>query len=408
MNTTILITGGCRSGKSRHALQLAQHHAGEKIFLATAEAGDAEMQDRIRMHRAERGPDWITFEEPENPVNVLESCATCTHPLLVLDCITLWLSNLMMKSRTRETILECVETLLNACDRFNGTLILITNEVGAGIVPDSALGRAFRDIAGEVNQRIAARCDEVVHTVAGIPTAIKIRNESAQPAPNGHASGGEFAAADKAGLYKAIFERRDVRHFKPDPIAPDRLHRILNAAHHAGSVGFSQPWNFIVIDDAAIKDNVFDNFSDANEDAAGNYSGSKRELYSTLKLEGIRDAPVNLLVTCDRERGGPHVLGRNTVVDTDLFSTCCAVQNLWLAARAEGIGVGWVSILSMDRLKADLRLPDSVVPVAYLCLGVPAIAYDRPMLEQAGWARRLPLDRVVYHNRWGQNAGDRT
>ncbi|MGP0628531.1 5,6-dimethylbenzimidazole synthase [Nitrospina sp. 32_T5] len=407
MNQTTLITGGCRSGKSRHALELAALHSGPKVFLATAQALDEEMNIRIEKHIRERGTGWTTIEDPLDPASSLANGACLPGSLVVLDCITLWLSNLLMASLTRESILRRVDELLDVCQRFDGTVIAITNEVGAGIVPDSPLGREFRDLAGEANQRIAARFDEVIHTVSGIATVLKSTCKEIPSPDNGKGFNNPFSMEDKAGLYRAIFERRDVRHFQSRAIPPHTLKRILRAAHHAGSVGFSQPWNFVVIDDSALREKVFQNFCDANSEAANNYSGAKQELYSSLKLEGICEAPVNVVVTCDRERGGPHVLGRNTVLETDLFSTCCAVQNLWLAARAEGVGVGWVSILSMDRLKADLALPKSVEPVAYLCLGYPAADYAKPMLEEKGWAQRLPLEDVVFFNRWGQTVETR-
>src|SRR5262249_36222509 len=119
------------------------------------------------------------------------------------------------------------------------------------------------------------------------------------------------------------------------------------------------------------------------------------------KLEGILDAPLNICVTCDRQRFGPAVLGRHTIPETDLYSTCAAIQNLWLAARAEGIGVGWVSILDPDELRKLLGIPQHVVPVAYLCVGFPSEFAPRPMLETAGWLPRLPLTDVVFSNRWG-------
>ncbi len=137
-----------------------------------------------------------------------------------------------------------------------------------------------------------------------------------------------------------------------------------------------------------------------NEAAAANYAGARADLYRGLKLEGIEEAPANLCVTCDRTRGGPHVLGRNTILDTDLFSTCCAIENLWLAARAEGIGVGWVSILDNADLRAILGLPAHVVPVAYLCVGYAREFLDEPELQRRGWARRLPLESVLYRDRW--------
>ena len=202
-------------------------------------------------------------------------------------------------------------------------------------------------------------------------------------------------------VYEAIYTRRDVRHFRSDPLSDDVLHRILDAAHHAGSVGFMQPWNFIVIRDVETRRRVKSLFEQENARAAENYTRPRRDLYKSLKLEGILESPLNLCVTCDRSRGDP-VLGRNTVIDTDLYSTCCAVQNLWLAARAEGVGVGWLSILQPQALATLLRLPETVLPVAYLCLGYPQDVRERPMLEEVGWRERLPLDELIFYECWGE------
>jgi 5,6-dimethylbenzimidazole synthase len=212
-----------------------------------------------------------------------------------------------------------------------------------------------------------------------------------------------FSDADRAAVYRAILTRRDVRsQFRPDPVPDDVLLRILDAAHHAPSVGFSQPWDFVVIDRIDSRRAVKGLFERANALAAENYAGERRDLYRSLKLEGILDSPVNVCVTCDRERGGPHVLGRNTVLDADLFSTCLAVENLWLAARVEGLGVGWVSILDPAELGRLLALPAHVVPLAYLCLGYVTEFLAEPELQQVGWRDRLPLAGVIHANRWGQ------
>jgi 5,6-dimethylbenzimidazole synthase len=209
-----------------------------------------------------------------------------------------------------------------------------------------------------------------------------------------------FSPAERAALYRVIESRRDVRAFRTDPIADDALNRILQAAHHAPSVGLMQPWNVIVIRDGATKAKVKALSAVQNARAATNYAGERADLYRSLKLEGIEEAPINLCVTCDRNRAGPHVLGRNTVVDTDLYSTCCAIQNLWLAARVEGIGVGWVSILDYEDLRPMLGIPATVIPVAYLCVGYPREFLDEPELQRLGWARRLPLRQIVYQERW--------
>ncbi|MBI3323108.1 MAG: 5,6-dimethylbenzimidazole synthase [Candidatus Omnitrophica bacterium] len=203
-------------------------------------------------------------------------------------------------------------------------------------------------------------------------------------------------------VYDLIFARRDVRRFLPRPIPAETLQRILTAAHHAPSVGFMQPWNFIVIRDPGVKRRVKELFLRENRRAAAVFRGRRRRLYDGLKLEGIEEAPVNLCVTCDPARLGPHVLGRHTMRRTDVYSTCCAVQNLWLAARAEGVGVGWVSILRNDRLKRILGIPRGIIPVAYLCVGYPVEFLPRPELERVGWASRLPLSRLIFSDRWGR------
>ncbi len=219
--------------------------------------------------------------------------------------------------------------------------------------------------------------------------------------------GNRFSDSERRGLYRAIRERRDVRsQFLPDPIEPKILARLLHAAHHAPSVGFMQPWDFIVIDSMEVRRTVKAIFERENRKAAENYEGEQGVRYRGLKLEGVLESPINLCITCDRSRGGPHVLGRNTILETDLFSVCLAVQNLWLAARAEGIGVGWVSILDQTELAATLKLPATVYPVAYLCLGYVSEFLSRPELEAKGWRSRLPLHQLVHGNAWGRPLDD--
>jgi 5,6-dimethylbenzimidazole synthase len=217
---------------------------------------------------------------------------------------------------------------------------------------------------------------------------------------------GGFSCEDRDAVYRAIFARRDVRkNFLPHPIPEGILRRILLAAHHAGSVGYMQPWDFLVIKHAETRQAVKNLFLQANHAAALLYSGEKAGLYRALKLEGIQEAPINICVTCTRDRGGPFVLGRATVPETDVYSTCCAIQNLWLAARAEGIGVGWVSILDYGALKTLLGIPQSVWIIAYLCLGYVQDFSDQPDLERAGWRKRLPLDQLVHYETWGNRRG---
>ena len=213
---------------------------------------------------------------------------------------------------------------------------------------------------------------------------------------------GRFSDSEREAVYRAIFERRDVRrNFLPMQIADQVLTRLLTAAHQAGSVGFMQPWDFVIVRDRATKRAVKRQFLQTNADAALQYKGGRAALYRRLKLEGIEEAPVNLCVTCSRQRGGPHVLGRSTVRETDLYSTCCAIQNLWLAARAEGIGVGWASILDHGAVKQLLGIPKPVKVLAYLCLGYVSEFAERPDLETAGWRRRLPVEQLIHSESWG-------
>ncbi|HEY8109744.1 MAG TPA: 5,6-dimethylbenzimidazole synthase [Candidatus Nitrosotenuis sp.] len=213
----------------------------------------------------------------------------------------------------------------------------------------------------------------------------------------------KFSNQEKSGLYKAIYTRRDVRsHFNSKPIDNETLTRILNAAHHAPSVGFSQPWNFILIRDSQTKAKVKQSFEEEKNRSANQVDDSKKEKYISLKLEGILESDVNICITYDPTKFGPFVIGRSSIPETGIYSVCCAVQNLWLAARSEEIGVGWVSILSNDILKKTLDLPDHIVPVAYLCLGHVEEFAEKPDLETVKWLPRLELKDVVYFERWGQ------
>ena len=212
----------------------------------------------------------------------------------------------------------------------------------------------------------------------------------------------DFTDAERRAVYRAIYERRDVRaHFLPDPIPDDVLGRVLDAAHHAPSVGFMQPWDFLVIRNIDVRKAVHRNFELANQRAAAAYDGERRKIYDGLKLAGILDAPVNLCVTCDPERPKGSGLGRQTDSSVALYSTVCAVQNLWLAARAESLGVGWVSIVDLDQLKATLGIPPALTLVAYLCIGYVSEFRPQPDLEEKGWETRGTLASVTHFDRWG-------
>ncbi len=212
-----------------------------------------------------------------------------------------------------------------------------------------------------------------------------------------------FSDTERAAVYHAIHTRRDVRgQFLPTPVPEDVLSRVLMAAHHAPSVGFMQPWNFLVVRDAAVKARLHAAFLSAHNEAAGMFEEPKRATYQRLKLEGIVESPVGICITCDRSRTGPVVVGRTHMKTMDLYSSVCAVQNFWLAARAEGLGVGWVSIFHQAALQEALGIPKDITPIAYLCVGYVSHFYDKPELESAGWLPRLPIEELVYFDQWGQ------
>lgn len=212
-----------------------------------------------------------------------------------------------------------------------------------------------------------------------------------------------FSDTDRAAIYRAIDTRRDVRRgFIDRPLPDDLLRRLLTAAHKAPSVGFMQPSRFIVIRDLAIRKAVHGIFEQSRCEAAANYTGHQLEQYSALKLEGILEAPQNLCVVCDTGSERGHTLGRHSMPETAAYSTVCAVQNLWLAARAEGVGVGWVSILDPARLRAVLGIPDSMLPVAYLCLGYVDRFASQPELETYGWEKRVALESAISYDRYSE------
>jgi len=212
-----------------------------------------------------------------------------------------------------------------------------------------------------------------------------------------------FSATEREVIYRLIRSRRDVRQFAPDPIPPETLLRILEAAHHAPSVGFMQPWNFVLITSPQLRMQIKALFEEINEGEAHRVSDQGRQqLYRSLKLEGLLESPLNVAVTCDRRRGKPFVLGRAPVPDTDIYSTCLAIQNMWLAACVEGIGIGWVSILDYGKVERLLGLPDGVQLIAYLCVGFPREFRVRPMLEEVGWRPRLQVGGLIYQDGWGQ------
>ncbi len=213
---------------------------------------------------------------------------------------------------------------------------------------------------------------------------------------------GAFDPADRDVVRRVILARRDVRQFQSDPIPTAVLREILSLAHHAPSVGFMQPWNFVVVTSRGTRERVKDSFVRTNVAELAKIDDERRAaLYAGLKLEGILESPLNVAVTCDRRRDAPFVLGRAPMPDTDLYSTCLAVENLMLAARAHGVGVGWVSLLDPALVARVLALPEGVVLVAYLCVGYPVEFRARPLLEEVGWKARAPLEGAVYAEQWG-------
>jgi 5,6-dimethylbenzimidazole synthase len=213
----------------------------------------------------------------------------------------------------------------------------------------------------------------------------------------------EFSDAEREAVYRAIRTRRDVRRgFLARPVPDALLQKLLAAAHSAPSVGLMQPSRFIIVRDPSIRREVYDIFEGANAQAAASYNGEQRDQYAALKLEGILEAPVNLCIVCDPNSARGHKLGRHTMPETALYSTICAIQNLWLAARAEGIGVGWVSILDPDRLRATLNIPSHILPVAYLCVGYVDQFASEPDLERYGWEKRAPLGTLISYDHYSE------
>ena len=214
----------------------------------------------------------------------------------------------------------------------------------------------------------------------------------------------DFSEQEKEGFYKAIYSRRDVRsNFTSESIDDQVLTRILKAAHHAPSVGFSQPWNFILVKNIETRKKIKESFEKEKASSSSLVEEPRRSKYLSYKLEGILESAINVCVTYDPTNTGSFVIGRTSIPETGIFSVCCAVQNMWLAARTEGIGVGWVSILSNQALRDALSIPDHVLPVAYLCMGHVSKFEPKPDLETKGWLPRLKLDDVIYHEKWLQD-----
>lgn len=202
-------------------------------------------------------------------------------------------------------------------------------------------------------------------------------------------------------VYEAITRRRDVRcEFTGDPVPPEVLRRLLNAAHAAPSVGLTQPWDFVVVSDLATRERFRDHVAEEREKFATSLPPEKADTFARIKIEGILESSLGVVVTYDSTRGAPHVLGRHAIADAGLYSTCLAIENLWLAATAEGYGMGWVSFYREPFLRELLFIPEHVRPVAWLCMGPVSGLQDVPDLERHHWRARRPLEDVMHWERW--------
>lgn len=218
--------------------------------------------------------------------------------------------------------------------------------------------------------------------------------------------GWRYGSAEREAVYRVIAERRDIRRFRPDDVPADVLGRVLEAAHRAPSVGLMQPWRLIVVRDVGARIAIR-RLAQRERLRQGERFGERAAQFLDQKVEGIVEAPLGVCVCCDHGDPGEEILGRATIPETDVYSTACAIENLWLAARAEGLGVGWVSFYRPDELRALLTIPARVDPIAYLCLGWPDERPVRPSLEAAGWSARASLDAVVMHERWRETEPER-
>ena len=207
-----------------------------------------------------------------------------------------------------------------------------------------------------------------------------------------------YTETERAAIYRVIHERRDMRHFLPDPIAPELLTRLLQAAHHAPSVGFMQPWRFIRITEPALRSQIHA-LVEEERIATAKALDEREDEFMKLKVEGILECG-EILIAALCEQREKHIFGRRTLPEMDVASLSCAIQNMWLAARAEGIGMGWVSMFAPEALKTLLAMPDDSQPLAILCLGHVEAFYDKPMLEQQHWAERQDLNSLLFENSW--------
>lgn len=276
---------------------------------------------------------------------------------------------------------------------------LLDLDLRLGEASGALLALPLLQAATRVLAETATFADARVSNPHGTPNAPPPPREGTPPTEP------DFDPAERDAVYRVIAARRDVRIFLPDPLPDEILARLLAAAHHAPSVGFMQPWSFLVVRDRQLRAAMQELAERERLRAAEHYADLRQDHYLRLKVEGLQEAPVTLIVTNDPTRGGPHVLGRNTIPETDLLSTACAIENLWLAARAEGVGVGWVSFYRREDVRSLFGIPDHVDPLAVLSLGYTPHFPDGPVLARAGWQQRLDLGDLVFSERWGRPWG---
>ncbi|WP_038091841.1 5,6-dimethylbenzimidazole synthase [Tumebacillus flagellatus] len=210
-----------------------------------------------------------------------------------------------------------------------------------------------------------------------------------------------FTPDQRSAVYEAIHNRRDIRKFLSTPLEDEKVERILFAGHHAPSVGFMQPWDFILIQAQETKDALALAADKERRALAIHFAAEGREdHFLQLKVEGLREAPLTVCITCDPTRGGDHVLGRNSIPETDILSVACAIQNMWLAAYAEGIAMGWVSFYKKSDVRRILAIPPHIEPVALLSFGYTDHYPERPILEESGWAKRENFQSLLHRDRW--------
>ncbi|MDH6133671.1 nicotinate-nucleotide--dimethylbenzimidazole phosphoribosyltransferase [Kitasatospora sp. MAA4] len=279
---------------------------------------------------------------------------------------------------------------------------------GTGVMPSGTATAEPQPATAE--PAIAEPVEQLAPDAAGAPAAEAIEPEAVEPetAPEPIERGPAAPGYDEAmreAVHQVMRERRDIRNgFRPDPVPHDVLLRVLEAAHTAPSVGYSQPWDFVVIRSSKTRRKMHDLAERQREAYAASLPKGRAKQFKEIKIEAILDTPVNIVVTADRTRGGRHTLGRHTQPQMAPYSAALAVENLWLAARAEGLGVGWVSFFDEEEMVRELGLPEHLDVVAYLCVGYVDSFPDEPELQQQGWAKKRPLSWVVHEEQYGNRA----